>query len=268
MKQFGLFLILCTFWSCDKTNDPKASEAPCKISSSTLSSTLKLQYTYDENSKISKVEYLIGSNPVSTVVIDLDRNMEGQLISSKWYYNGTLGSEETYEYSGEKIVKVRWENDAGSIGINKISYNENGLITKFTYGTLNSDFPYDTYEYDQNNVLIKTSSYGFVGELFSIKTVTPTTTHKSPESIALQAGIPYDLYYGRPYKTVLGGDGTRVETFERDANGEIKKLASQGDVYDSQLNENGYLTNYKIDVKLVANPYTNITSYALQDCGN
>ena len=268
MRQISLLLILGLLRSCEKTNDPKAELEKCKISLSTLSSTLKLQYTYDEHSKISEVKYLIGNNPVSTANIELIRNADNQLVSSKWYYNDVLESEETYEYSGDQIVKVTWENIGGSKGVNKISYNDKGLITKFTYSTVNSDVPYDTYEYDQNNVLVKTSSFGFFGELFLVKTVTPTTTHKSPEAIAIQDGLPYDLFYGRPFKTVLSGDGTRVETYTKDSNGEVNVLASQGDVYDSQLNDKGYLTDYKIDLKLVANPYTNITSYELQDCGN
>lgn len=260
MKNYFFIGLLFISIACTKSN-PEPVKDNCKILSATLSSTKKLTFNYSGD-LISTVNYFISDVEYNA---RLSRNTKGQLIKSEWFYEESLVLSEDYSYTGDHITRVDYMYDSGDTGFNRIEYNANGEMTKFTYeGDGEPTYPYVIFEYNSDGSLIKTEEIGADGSILLRKIVKPSAILTSPEKLIKNAGLPYDLFYGLPFKTVLGGDGTVVETYYSNSDGELE-LYTTGTVSQSKINSRNYLESYIVTVTGGSN-FTNSTIYVLDGC--
>ncbi|AWV96679.1 hypothetical protein [Arcticibacterium luteifluviistationis] len=260
MKNIFLLSLFFLSIACSKTQ-VEAEKANCKITEATFSTTKKLRFEYD-GERIKKVTYFISGYVYD---INLVYDNSGRLSATEWFRDGVVINNESFTYSGDKISRVDYLYTDGYDGFNELEYNAAGQITKFTYDNEGATrVPYYTFDYDSNGSLIKTEHFGLDGDLVLRKIVKPMNLVKSPESLIISAGMPYDLFYGLPFKSVLGGDGTIIETYYPNSDGDLE-LFTTGVVSESNVSSSNYLESYLATVT-GGSSFTNSTKYTLEGC--
>lgn len=171
-------------------------------------------------------QYIYGTNGLITSMIrdfggpilkyDFTYNSSGELIKSDIYFNGNPAGAETYEWSGGRLVKVNFDG-----GVNNISYDNKGRMTRFTIETGNPDFDAAGYlKYNTNGIINVKGFSNLDGTIkyFEART-NPVGLVHSPESILVAHGLPFDVLGGVPYTSVMGNTGTAIQYFIFDENG-------------------------------------------------
>lgn len=261
MKKILFILSIVISSSCSKT-DVGLEKDTCKLMTAVLSPTKKMDFEY-EGDKIKTLTYTLENGEIFKLA--LSHNAEGNLSQVVGHYDGQYYITEKYSYTGNRISRTDYEYFDGFKGFNRIEYTAAGQISKFTYENIGiSDYAYYTFAYDSEGSLIQTEEYAGKDDLRLRKIVKPVNSVKSPEKQLIAAGLPYDLYYGQPFKTLLGGDGTVIETYYPDANNELK-LFTTGTVSGAKINAQNYLESYMVTVT-GGNNFINNTSYTLIGC--
>lgn len=260
MRNYLFLVSLLLIFACAKESVEKESKT-CKLISYETSSTRKFRFEYFGDKIISITQ----NKPNETYEATLTYNASGKLSQSDVLFNGSDYFTETYSYTEDKISRIDIVYYDGFRGFKRLEYNSKGLLSKYTYEQEGqAKYPFSTFAYNSEGLLVETEDFQSEGVQIVKKVATPMNNIKSPETLLLAGGLPFDLLIGVPYTSKIGGDGTIIEFYYPNANGTLE-LKTVGTISQSETNANGMLNrniiSYTGDVNQINNSISN-----LMDC--
>lgn len=236
---FVLFL-----FSCKKEKETTPALV-CKLTNIDRGNKNTHAYTYDAAGKISIMTRELdpsGQGNTSKYVYNFTYDAAGKLSKSVITLDGKAYSTETYTYTNGKVSKTSFEQADGVKGVNNFKWDAAGNMTEMTFELGD---PFDgklTYEFNANNILIKSAYSDLAGNKFFELISKPVGSVKNAESL-LNSSLPYDLLAGGPWFTNSGGVGTIDEIYYADDMGKLAK-ADELKITDVKTNTKGYVTEW------------------------
>ncbi len=249
----GLMALSCN----DHDVQPKTN---CRLSESTQYG----KFTYDAQGRVATMttEVYFGSNP-SSLVSAFSYNGDGKLSRTVYTVDGKPYGEQTYTYANGRISQVMGRSPNTRSGINQISYDEAGQITRITNELAGVVQAVTTYAYNAAGVLTEGTTATGTGTVQFRTVVRPVGSVKSPEGLLRERGLPYLMPFDQPWATAEGGVGTVAETYQAGPNGQLALIYTEKTTA-VKTNGSGYLIERSVTDDQGQNPST--VAYALTDC--
>jgi YD repeat-containing protein len=249
IKYLTMILSLLIF-SCKK--EEATPVEMCKLSTIDRGNGNKHAYTYDANGRVATMTRKFGgssgTDPIVEYVYKFTYDNAGLLIKSDWTIDGKPEDSETYSYLNGKIAKAKFGG-----GENNLKYDELGRISSVSLevGDPNYDFIFYLV-YDENGIIVKNTFKTLDGTVFYETITKPVGVVKSPEQLLSKYGLPYDVFVLSLWTANQGGVGTTYETYEQGINGRLF-LSGTTKVTDIKTDDKGYaseITTLDVDSNL------------------
>jgi hypothetical protein len=259
-----LLLFLILVFSCKKTDpDPAVT---CRLDKIDRGNGYTHEYTYDTAGKITNMRRVYGENGVYAYTFTY--NSSGVLIKSDVTLNGKPYNTETYTYTNGKVSQVSYKATDGDEGVNNIKYDTSGNLTEFSYEAKDKSYYVIQYfEYDSQGLFTKRGYKDMLaqagGFIYFEARYTNKNAEKSPESLLLKGGLPYDILTGFPWGQNVPGVGSTSESFSLN---ESNRLVSEGVSTTTNIikNSNGYAT--EIESKFSGDNSLSKSIFSISNC--
>ena len=251
LLTIGLMALSCN----DHDIQPKTN---CRLSESTQYG----KFSYDAQGRVATMttEVYFGPNP-SSLVSAFTYGIDGKLSQTVYTVDGKPYCEQSYTYTNGRISQVMGCSPNTRSGINQISYDEAGRITRITNELAGVVRAVTTYAYNAVGVLIESTTA--TGAVQFRTVVRPVGSVKSSEGLLRERGLPYVIPFDQPWATAEGGVGTVAETYQGGPNGQLALVYTEKTTA-VKTNASGYLIERSVTDEKGQNPVT--LTYTLADC--
>lgn len=277
MKSITQYLIaglLMTLGSCQKANDPAPTN--CRVTSMAITNTgsnvnlgnVQTTFTYDGKGRVAQA--IIAQDSAGKkrpdYLFTFNYDGTGALTQTSWTRNGQPNGSETYSYAGTNgaLNRITFNYTNGLKGVNNITRNNVGLITVFTLESSTPELDqYQYFEYNADSQLIKhTVTDGKGKNLYEVR-YTLVGKIPTPETLLVNAGLPYNLITNGPWVLFSGGEGSSRQIYTADKTGQLVLLQTEK---LTVTQTNGYGVSRLWTNTATATPGTTTVAYSLAGC--